>query len=170
MSDGKLKNFLIRSFLPAMVFIAVAVIHFVWVGLHPEENPAQSRWVPVDDIVKVSWWHRYLASSGVYLGYSYALSLSFASIAIRNFQEKKFAQSRNMAFGGITLTGFLAVAGCFLIGCCGSPMFGVYLSLFGAGFLPFTGPLIAGLTTVFIAGSWAWMIRSQPSKSTFCDC
>jgi hypothetical protein len=36
------------------------------------------------------------------------------------------------AAGSITLVGVLMAAGCFLIGCCGSPMLAIYLGLFGA--------------------------------------
>ncbi len=38
-------------------------------------------------------------------------------------------------------------------------MLGVYLSLFGAAFLPFTKPLVAALTTLFIVASYCWMRR-----------
>ncbi len=38
-------------------------------------------------------------------------------------------------------------------------MLGVYLSLFGAAFLPFTKPLVAALTTLFIVASYFWMRR-----------
>jgi hypothetical protein len=65
--------------------------------------------------------------------------------------------------GGLTLTGFLAVAGCFLVGCCGSPMLVVYLNLFGAGFLPLAKPLVAVVTTLAIIGAWWWMKRRKPS-------
>jgi len=47
-----------------------------------------------------------------------------------------FRQERTVtagaAGGGVTLLGALMAGGCFLIGCCGSPMLAVYLSLFGA--------------------------------------
>jgi hypothetical protein len=78
----------------------------------------------------------------------------------------------------VTFSGFLAVAGCFLLGCCGSPMLAVYLSLFGAGFLPFAKPLVAALTTLSILGAWCWVSRrgtggtapAEPAcTSTRCD-
>lgn len=59
--------------------------------------------------------------------------------------------------GGLTFSGILAATGCFLLGCCGSPMLGVYLSFFGAAFLPLAGPFVAGLTTVLIGASYFWM-------------
>lgn len=69
--------------------------------------------------------------------------------------------ARNLAIGGVTLSGVLAVAGCFLLGCCGSPMLAVYLSLFGAAFLPFAKPLVAGLTAASLVAGWWWMKRRE---------
>ena len=53
-------------------------------------------------------------------------------------------------------------------------MLAVYLSLFGAGFLPFAKTLIAGITTLLIAGSWLWIGRSEkkvvaPVANCECD-
>jgi hypothetical protein len=41
-------------------------------------------------------------------------------------------KNKRLAIGGFSLTGFLVATGCFLVGCCGSPMLVVYLNLFGA--------------------------------------
>ena len=76
--------------------------------------------------------------------------------------ERSYGAARTLAIGGVTLSGFLAVAGCFLLGCCGSPMLAVYLSLFGASFLPFARPLVAGVTTITIIVGWFWMNRWSP--------
>jgi hypothetical protein len=74
---------------------------------------------------------------------------------------------------------FLALAGCFLVGCCGSPMLVVYLSLFGAWFLPLAKPLVAVVTTISIAAAWWWMRRKQALSDPYpaissckgcCDC
>ena len=146
-----------RLILPTLVFVTVGLIHFAWLGMFPENDPAQARWQTVVAEESSSWLSRYLEAQSYWLGYSYALSLAFAAVALRRYQEKRMCAARNLAMGGITLTGFLAVAGCFLVGCCGSPMLGVYLSLFGASFLPLAKPLVAGLTTVMIAASYWWM-------------
>jgi len=146
-----------RALLPVLVFIGVVAVHFVWKGLFPEKDPAQSRWVSV--AADRSWLQSYIGSGSYWLGYSYALSLAFALVAFRRFRERRASSARNLAIGGITLTGVLAFAGCFLIGCCGSPMLAVYLSLFGAAFLPFARPLVAGLTTLSLIAGWWWMTR-----------
>ncbi len=152
-----------RGFLlPLAVFLGVAAAHFVWSGLFPEVDPAQARWASLAT-PEASWLHRYLESQSYYLGYSYALSLAFAVAALRRYREERFCSAKTIALGGVTLTGFLALAGCFLLGCCGSPMLVVYLSLFGAGFLPLAKPLVAAVTTLSIIGAWWWMKRRQPS-------
>ena len=162
-----------RLLLPMLVFVAVGLIHFVWLGMFPEHNVTQDRWQRVATEENPSWLNRYLETQNYWLGYSYALSLSFAAVAMRRYREQRMCAARNLAIGGMTLSGFLAVAGCFLVGCCGSPMLGVYLSLFGASFLPFAKPLVAGLTTVMIAASYWWMrsrsrTNSQPANPPGC--
>ena len=46
-----------------------------------------------------------------------------------------------------------------MLGCCGSPMLAVYLSLFGAAFLPWAKPLIALLTTVTLFAAWRFSLK-----------
>lgn len=164
-----------RLILPLAVFLTVAVLHFVWKGLFPERDPAQSRWLTVP--TNRSWLESYLAPGSYWFGYSYALSVAFAAVAFRRFREQRADSARNFAIGGITLTGVLAFAGCFLIGCCGSPMLAVYLSLFGTAFLPVAKPLMAGLTTISLIGGWWWMTRRTgriagvpPAVAPACGC
>jgi hypothetical protein len=144
-----------RAVLPLAVFIGVVILHFVWLYLFPEQDPVQKRWVTVEQ--GSSPLKRYIETQSYLLGYSYALAFSFTAVAFRSYREKGVCYTGSMAFGSLTFSGILAVAGCYLIGCCGSPMLGVYLSLFGAAFLPLAKPLIAALTTISIAVSWLWM-------------
>lgn len=157
-----------RMLLPIAVFTGVVAVHFVWKGLFPEKAPAQNRWLSV--AADRSWMRSYIASGSYWLGYSYALPLAFASVAFRRFRERRASAARNLAIGGVTLTGVLAFAGCLLIGCCGSPMLAVYLSLFGAAFLPFAGPLVTGLTTLSLIGGWWWMTRRAARSATAAGC
>jgi hypothetical protein len=151
----KLRRFL----LPLAVFLGVAAAHFIWSGLFPEVDPAQSRWASLPGVGSSSWLNHYLETQGYWLGYSYALSLAFVTAALRRYREERFCSAKTLAFGGVTLSGFLALAGCFLVGCCGSPMLVIYLSLFGAWFLPLAKPLVAVVTTLSIIGAWWWMQR-----------
>ena len=116
-----------RMLLPVGTFIIVLAVHYVWIGLFPERDPAQDRWLSVP-AAETSW--------------------------LRRYREQRLCAARNLAIGGVTLSGFLAIAGCFLLGCCGSPMLAVYLSLFGASFLPFARPFVAGVTTITIIVGW----------------
>jgi hypothetical protein len=127
-----------------------------WSGLFPKWTRSRPAGLPAWAGAS-SWLNRYLETQGYWLGYSYALSLAFAAAALRRYREERFCSAKTLAFGGVTLSGFLALAGCFLVGCCGSPMLVVYLSLFGAGFLHLAKPLVAVVTTLSIIGAWWWM-------------
>ena len=147
-----------RLLLPLGVFLGVAAAHYLWSGLFPEVDPAQARWASLPGAGS-SWLQRYVESGSYWLGYSYALSLAFAAAALCWYREERVSSAKTLALGGVTLSGFLALAGCFLVGCCGSPMLVVYLSLFGAWFLPLAKPLVAVVTTISIIGAWWWMKR-----------
>jgi hypothetical protein len=153
-----------RILLPAGTFVIVLAIHYVWTGLFPERDPAQDRWVSAP-AAEISWFRRYVETQSYWMGYSYSVALTFAVVALRRYQENRLCGARNLAIGGVTLSGFLAVAGCFLLGCCGSPMLAVYLSLFGASFLPFAKPLVAGITSITILAGWFWLNRRSPARA-----
>ena len=166
-----------RGLLPIGVFLGVAFAHDLYLGIFPDQDPAQARWASVDS-PRATWWPRYVETQSYWLGLSYAMSLTFAALALRRYRERRLCQARNLAVGGVTLSGFLAVAGCYLVGCCGSPMLVVYLNFFGASFLPLAKPLMAGVTAISLALGWWWMLRSErtsspaePSSSGgVCDC
>ncbi len=164
-----LRNRVWRLVTPFIVFVVVFAGHFVLLGLFPEQNAAQNRWVTIETGTSVSWLQKYATNQDYWLGFSYALSLAFAAYAIMRFREERLNRTRNVAIGGLTFTGFLAVAGCFLIGCCGSPMLAVYLTLFGATFLPFMKPIVLMITAVSIAGAFIWMNRRRQCEPD-CGC
>ncbi|ODU25132.1 MAG: hypothetical protein ABS95_00895 [Verrucomicrobia bacterium SCN 57-15] len=150
-----------RLLLPVLVFVTAGLIHYLWLGLFPERDPAQARWQTVPTSENASWFSRYVETQSYWMGYSYALPLAFAAIALRRYREcraQRLCAARNVAIGDVTLSGIVAAAGCFLTGCCGSPMLAVYLSFFGASFLPLVKPLIAGMTTVMVSLSYYWWI------------
>lgn len=169
------------AWLPRMAFgaafIAVLCFHVIWVTQFPDTEPAQRKWVADPIATHAGWATAYITSGSYWLGYSYALSLGFAAFALSRYLRNRQRSAGQSALGGIGLSGFLAVAGCFLIGCCGSPMLAVYMSLFGASFLPFAKPLVAGMTTAFIAISW-WRLHMNTERGAAqsdcsgsdCDC
>jgi hypothetical protein len=75
------------------------------------------------------------------------------------------------AAGGVTLVGALMAGGCFVIGCCGSPMLAVYVSLFGAKALGLGKPLMALVTLISISCSY-WCLSRRLARGTTCmdDC
>jgi len=110
----------------------------------------------------------YFAGGKVWLGLSYATAGAFAVFCLtRLYKNRKRAVAG--AAGGLALTGFLYAAGCFLLGCCGSPMLAVYLSLFGPQFLGLTGPLVFGLTLASVAVGLVCIPRKTNRGACFCE-
>jgi hypothetical protein len=156
-----------RRIAAGTAIVATLLIHLTWVNMFSESDPAQDAWLTVPAAESIGWLDSYIAGEHYWMGYAYALSIGFAVYALLLFAATRMETTGRFAIGSIGLSGFLAVFGCFLVGCCGSPMLGVYLSLFGASFLPFAGPLIALITTILIAGSWFWLrkrTRCRPAS------
>lgn len=150
-----------RAFLPSAVFTLIFIAHYLWKAFFPENWTIQSQWLSFKPATETTLWQRYIETQGYYMGFSYALSFTFAAIALRRYMERRSCASRNIALGGVTFSGGLSALGCFLIGCCGSPMFAVYLNFFGASFLPLAKPVMAAFTAVSIGIAWWWMRKGS---------
>lgn len=178
MKKDLLIRFLRRAFLPSAIFAFVFAAHYFWNGIFPENWTIQSQWLSFNPATEVTWWRRYIETQGYYMGFSYALSFAFAATALRRYKERRTCASRNIAFGGVTFSGGLSALGCFIIGCCGSPMLAVYLNMVGASFLPVAKPLLAAFTAAVVGMSWWWThknydytFKSTPaSDSDSCGC
>ena len=153
-----------RLLLPALVFAAVLVTHFVWRGVHPEcaagEEACTEECQP-----DTTWFGGYLDAGNHWLGLSYAASAAYAVGALRRAFERRTTAARAGAARGLAFSAVLPFVGCWLVGCCGSPMLAVYLNLLGASFLPFAKPLVAGLTGTVLLLSWAWTRRKGAAQS-----
>lgn len=139
-----------------LVFVAVFAAHFAYHAW--QDARVASQWVALSDVPHPSAWSRYVERQDFYLGYSYALAAAFTVFAAL-FGMQCRRREVGGVLGGITLMGGLYAAGCFLIGCCGSPMLVVYLSLFGSRFLGVVKPIVAGITTLSIALGAVYMVR-----------
>lgn len=140
----------------ALVFLAVFAGH---AGYHAwREAEVAAKWVSLDGVEQPSAWARYVERQDYFLGYSYALAVAFTVFALSLSIRQRRGQVGGV-LGGLTLMGALYAAGCFLIGCCGSPMLAVYLSLFGASFLGVVKPIVAGITTVSVVVSGVVLVR-----------
>lgn len=164
-----------RFLLPLGVFVLAFAGHFIWFALSggassgAEGGCGSGCGTSCAPAPTPAIGSQYIDSQSYLLGYSIALPLSFASIAIRKFLENRSQAAKGAAIGGISFSTFLGFAGCFMTGCCGSPMLGVYVSLLGAGFLPFAKPFVAVLTTLSIAASFWWLNRSASKQACSTD-
>jgi hypothetical protein len=154
-------HWLRRAMLPTAVFAAVIAAHVVYRGLFPERDPAQDRWAAPLASASSTWMDTYVRSEAYWNGISYAIPLAFAAAMYRRYRERRMRSDRTLALGGLTISGVMSVVGCFLVGCCGSPMLAVYLGLFGAAFQPFAKPLSAIISAGSVALAWLWMRRRE---------
>ena len=106
----------------------------------------------------------YFASDGIWLGLSYAVAAAFTVHALAQFRQNRKSAAAGAA-GGAVMLGALYAAGCFLLGCCGSPMLAVYLGLFGARGAGLAGPLVFAITLLSVGLGWRLMKRK-----TVCAC
>jgi hypothetical protein len=110
----------------------------------------------------------YLQGQDYYTGFSYALGAAFAVWAIGKFLHSRQTAMAAGAAGSITFVGVLMAAGCFLIGCCGSPLLGVYLGIFGAKALGIGKPLMA-LVSLISVGIGYWYLSHRERKEVCLD-
>lgn len=151
-----------RIVYPLIGFAAIFILHAFYLFLR---NVKISRkWVEIGQPAFVSL---YLERQDYLLGLSYALAGAFTVYAFLKFLQSR-RNGRVAVLGGITLTSVLYFAGCFLSGCCGSPMIAVYLSLFGSSFLGFAKPLTLILTTASVVLGYLWMERKGKTKKSCC--
>ncbi len=110
----------------------------------------------------------YIQAQDYYTGFSYALGAAFAAWAIGRLLRYRQAAAATGAAGSITFVGILMAAGCFLIGCCGSPLLGVYLGIFGAKALGIGKPLMA-LISLISVGIGYWYLSQRARKEVCLD-
>lgn len=155
-----------KQYLPVIVFITVFVLHL---GFRVLSRTIFSPWV-VDNSQIPLIIGGYFQLQDYFLGFSYALSTAFMTFAFIKYLDRRRSSTRNLkgVLGGLSLVSFLSIAGCFLIGCCGSPMLAIYAGIFGGSFLGFTKPIIAGLTLISVLYGYYGM-RKKSSCETCGD-
>lgn len=151
-----------KFYLPLIAFWAVFSLHATYVIWKNIE--LANKW---SNTVETNWFLQYFIKQDFLLGISYALAVAFTVYALVRFFENRKTGIKG-TLGGLTLMGIIYFGGCFLIGCCGSPMLIVYLNLFGASFLGFTKIIIFALTTISIIISYFWL--NKKSKNNTCNC
>lgn len=151
-----------KTLCPLIAFVAVFILHAsysIWRGFQ-----ISKQWVRVEDI---NFLLLYFARKDFLLGFSYALAASFTIYALLKFIESGRRGAAGV-LGGVTLGGILYLGGCFLLGCCGSPLLVVYLSLFGSSFLGFTKPLVLTFTVSSVLIGYFW-IEKKTRASNSCS-
>ena len=145
-----------KAFIPSIVFVLTFLSHFGYIVL---SKTLFSPWVTVANqnnlIIK-----GYFEQKDYFIGFSYALALSFLAFSFLKILERKKGGYKGF-FGGLSLVTVLYIFGCFLIGCCGSPMLVVYLTLFGSSFLGLIKPIVAILTTISVIIGYFWLRKKE---------
>jgi hypothetical protein len=155
------------QWLVSLVFVGVYAAHTFYVSriaTTPMEGWANSEMMNTGFLGLGA----YLQGQDYYTGFSYALGAAFGAWAIGRFLRSRQAAMAAGAAGSITFVGVLMAAGCFMIGCCGSPMLGVYLGIFGAKVLGVGKPLMA-LVSLVSVGVGYWYLSRRAKKEICLD-
>ena len=151
--------------LPVCVFFAVLAGHFLYATRPVAALQRAGAWAAYEfEQPQESRWQRYVGPGEHWLGLSYGLAgafISFCLVRVIRLRGESLAASA----GGVALGGLLWAAGCFFVGCCGSPMLPIYLGLLGPKFLGVTKPLTFTLTLLSITVGYTWMLRRGPKKA-----
>jgi len=141
------------------------VVHALYLR-HVSATPAEGWADP--GVGSGAWWGLapYFSEQDYLVGISYALGAAFSVWALAQYLRTRQSAMAAGAAGGITLVGVLMAAGCFLIGCCGSPMLGVYLGLLGSKALSVGKPLMASVT--FLSVGFGYWYLTRRSKREIC--
>jgi hypothetical protein len=112
---------------------------------------------------------KYSVDAEYIIGISVACSFAFAAFVLQRTvlqTQMKLAT----AAGASGFSTFMAVFGCFLVGCCGSPMLAVYAGIFGAAFAPLAKWLTLVVTLASIAFGFWWIRRNEKKCLRDCAC
>lgn len=143
-----------------LTFCAVLLVHFFWKSAELQPNSAWVDAAELSEQAGMSGYSLYFQDNEYFLGLSYALALAFSVFALSRVKTGKTRGVIGM-FSGVSLSAGLYAFGCFLVGCCGSPMAVVYAGLLGSSFLGFTKPFIFLITTLSVAFGY-WMMTKRP--------
>jgi hypothetical protein len=149
--------------LGAVAFVAVFLGHVLY--LRYLTIALQKGWADNFN-PSTNFWQARIISQDYFVSFSYALSASFAVWATARFMYSRRRAAAVGAFGGVSLVTFLGAAGCFLIGCCGSPMLPIYVSLFGSKAAGIGKPLMALISLISIGAGYRYVMRRPECNCT----
>jgi hypothetical protein len=146
-------------------FFLTLFIQVIWIS--KDLNP-KTQWADVKAVSEnnVSGYEIYFQDGEYYFGLSYAIAIAFTLFALSRLKVDR-KKGTSGFLGGITFSALLATFGCFIIGCCGSPMAIVYISMFGSSYLKIAKPLILIITLLSVIYAYRKMTKNKTCKS--CD-
>jgi MFS family permease len=106
----------------------------------------------------------HLSGEGLWMGASYALVACFMVIVLGRFRDRR-REALAGAAGGTLLAGGIYAVGCFMLGCCGSPMAVVWLSLLGGRYAN-VGGVFLFLLTLLSTSVGLWMLNRKDAGKT----
>jgi len=109
----------------------------------------------------------YFQDGEYFFGLSYALAIAFTLFALSRMQIDRKKGVAGI-FGGITFSALLATFGCFIIGCCGSPMAIVYISMFGSSYLKVAKPIILIVTLLSVIYGSKKLTKNKDNSCKSC--
>lgn len=137
-----------RKAVSTVAGLSVFLAYAGWTVSHPDASTAGG-WgsvvEPLGDRIRT-----FFSGGSFWMGASYALSAGFTVFALSVFRENRRRAAVGAA-GGVAVAGAVYGLGCFVLGCCGSPMLPIYIGLLGAKWARLSGPLMFGLTLASIA-------------------
>lgn len=148
---------------PAAAFLLMLIAHIIY-SIY-KISKISSKWFYIGDI---NPFLLYLRQQDYFLGLSYAAAFAFTIYAFLKFIEGRSKSTLLSVVGGAGFTGILNFGLCFLLGCCGSPLLPVYLSLFGSYFLSFTKPLTFLITTISVTIGFIWINKKKKNSAVCC--
>lgn len=154
----------------ASIFLGFAVgltAHFGFIVWRVQS--VRAVWSDAPTLSLADLFEKYRTDSEYIIGLSIACSFAFAAFVLR----RTFLQTRMQLTAVASASGFstfIAVFGCFLVGCCGSPMLAVYAGIFGAALAPFAKWLTLAVTLASIGIGYWWIRRNEKNCLNDCAC
>lgn len=140
---------------PMVVFIS----HLLWSVTIPYAGDGSAWTLPTPMVDRIL---SHLGGDGLWMGASYALAAAFIVHVLGRFRRER-ERAMAGAAGGTLVVGGIYAFGCFMLGCCGSPMAVVWLSLLGGRYANLGGVFLFLLTLLSTsAGLWMLNRKAKP--------
>ena len=152
-----------RLFLIIAAPITVFLSHLIWNVTVPFRSTPGVLYIapPMEERI---WTH--LAGDGLWLGASYALAVCFIVIALGRFRDRR-REALAGAAGGTVIAGGIYAFGCFMLGCCGSPLAVVWFSLLGGRYANLGGVFLF-ILTLLSTSAGLWMLNKSDRRKISC--